>query len=252
MHRGFPLFLSVCLAFILIGIAGPLRDQLTAQELLRPFDAPSHIEPYGLQCTEAGLFRPLPETPAPLFASFDEPAGMCTEESPGIPDKLAIVRRRGQHQPRLASASTLSLATGLAADASLDLRLRAHSSQVFGEQAGLETQTSRLSLSPATADQNLSVRLRPYITRDFLEATRPLEGFDSRYKISPLDPTDRIYGFGILSDYKVSSWLHLNSSYRFNIHSEGRSSSSVQQGGGASHSLFFGITVPFQAAAEDE
>ena len=255
MYRGLSLFLHACVVFILaelVGTAGLLRGQLAAQEIFSPAISPSQSKLEGPQCTEAGLLRQSAETRDPLLASFDQPAGMCTEEAPSLLNKLAYLGRRGQ--PRPASANTLSLRTELPATALLDLRLRTRSSQEFGEQVGLETHTSRLSLSPAPADQNLSVRLQPYVTRDFLEATRPLEAFDSRYKISPLDPTDRIYGFGVLSDYKVSSWLHLNSSYRFNIHSEGsrRSPSAVQQGGDASHSLFFGITVPFQEAAEDD
>ena len=260
MSQRRPLFWHARVAFIIVGLLGTsglLRDQLAAQELSFPVNSPSHIEIYGPQCTQANLADLAglaSDTRDRLLMSFDEPAGMCTEEVPSILDRLAFVGRRSRPQSPLGSVSTLSLGTELPADTLLGLRLKAHSSQDLGEQASPDTATSRFSLSPAPADQNLSVRLQPYVTRDFLEATRPLEAFDSRYKISPLDPTDRIYGFGVLSDYKVSSWLHLNSSYRFNIHSEGsrRSPSAVQQGGDASHSLFFGITVPFQKAAEDD
>jgi hypothetical protein len=249
-------------AFVLVGGPGLRGHQLTAQERLhqlpRVVDAPSHIEAYGPQCTEAGLFHRIPDAPDPLLVSFDALAGMCTEERLARLDKLAFLRRNDAdqyQQPGVDSPSSpdVALDSRLSAASLLDLRLKARSSQEFGELARPDAATSRLSASSETAHQNLSVRLQPYVTRDFTEATRPLEELGGQYQLSPLDPTDRIYGFGILSDYKVSSWLHLNSSYRFNIHSTGsRRSSSTQQGGDASHSLFFGITVPFQAPSGEE
>ena len=247
-------------AFVLVGAPGLRGQRLTAQELppqlSHSVDAPTQIQAYGPQCTEAGLFRLTPETLEPLPTSFDEPAGMCTEDRLELLDRLVFLRRnddRPYQQPDVdsPSGSPPLLDTGLPAGSLLDLRLKARSSQEFAELTGPDSSARSLSASSQTLDQNLSVRLQPYATRDFLEATQPLGELDPQYRISPLDPTDRIYGFGVLSDYKVSSWLHLTSSYRFNIHSEGsRRSSSAQQGGAASHSLFFGITVPFQAPSE--
>jgi hypothetical protein len=113
--------------------------------------------------------------------------------------------------------------------------------------------TARAQVSPGAERERtrpqpeLFLRFRPYFTRDPLIAARSPLDVGAHYQNSPLNPNPRIYGVGVIAAYQVTSWLQLHSSYRLNL------TEPTAQGIGTaayaretlSHSLFFGISIPF-------
>lgn len=118
------------------------------------------------------------------------------------------------------------------------------------------SQTLSPSLSWEKHEQtgkSLFINIQPHFTRDPVETARSPFDHGEGYQKSPLNSNDPIYGLGVATDYELAPWLHFNSAFRFNLHN-GRAnpgSSAASPGESTSHSLFFGVTVPFSASADD-
>jgi hypothetical protein len=101
--------------------------------------------------------------------------------------------------------------------------------------------------------ENLFVYIQPHFTRDPVETARSPVDRGESYQKSPLNSNDLIYGLGVGTDYELAPWLHFNSSFRFDLHNarSNPGSSAAAPGDSTSHSLFFGVTVPFPTSSEE-
>ena len=120
--------------------------------------------------------------------------------------------------------------------------------------------STRQSTSPSLSwekheqtGESFLINIRPHFTKEAIETARSPVDRGESYQKSPLNSDDLIYGLGVATDYELAPWLHFNSSFRFNMHNarSNPGSSAASPGDSTSHSLFFGVTVPFSASPDE-
>ena len=146
--------------------------------------------------------------------------------------------------------------SGLAADLFPSTRLPIE----LGKETAEDEVSPRKVIAPSLswegqgqAGESFFINLQPHFTRNSVETARSPLDQGENYQKSPLNSNDLIYGLGVGTDYELAPWLHFNSAFRFNVHN-GRSnpgSSAASPGENMSHSLFFGVTVPFSTSSEE-
>jgi len=190
---------------------------------------------------------------APLLNQDFSPALAedLAELSPSFLDQLQDSREQASTPPDLFLHSELDLVPNLPTRAWSPTKREKERTR-----AGVSTQQS---ISPSLswekhdqAGEGLLINIEPHFTRDPVETARSPFDQGEGYQKSPLNSNDLIYGLGVATDYELVPWLHFNSAFRFNLHN-GKSnpgSSAASPGDSTSHSLFFGVTVPFSASSE--